>query len=137
MTKSAISKISISKEDYTEPVAIINKIIDIDTGLSDGFLSLNGSVEILGSKLKIGGIGSGIWFAEATGSDYSINEDETDWYGVTTNLTENTSEKLLFPLPKNLTKGTYRIVLKTKCPISLKQERKEFIKTISEPIEVK
>lgn len=137
VTKSAISKISISKEDYTEPVATINKIIDIDTGLSDSSLSLNGSVEILGSKLKIGGIGSGIWFAEATGPDYSINEDETDWYGVTTNLTENTSGKLLFPLPKNLTKGTYRIVLKTKCPISLKQERKEFIKTISEPIEVK
>ena len=40
----------------------------------NGNLLLNGSVQILGKKLLIGGEGGGIWFAPATGEAASIAE---------------------------------------------------------------
>lgn len=134
ITKTAISKITVEKSSYSEPLAEINKIIDVDTGSAEGMLSLNGSVEIIGKKLLIGGAGSGIWFAKAEGPDNSISEDEMDWTAVTAKLSVNKPATLLFPLPKTLTAGTYRIVLKTRCVSHLKYERKDIIKTISEPI---
>lgn len=134
LTKSAIAKVAVEQEAYSEPVATISKIVDIDTGASDGILSLNGSVQILGKKLLIGGYGSGIWFAPVSGDDASIDESGTDWTQVTAKLSVNKPGTLLFPLPKSLVGGTYRIALKTRCPSSLKYERKELVTTISDAL---
>ena len=136
LTKSAISKVTVEQEAYSEPVATISKIVDIDTGDADGRLSLNGSVQILGKKLLIGGEGSGIWFAPATGEDSVIDESGTDWIQVAAKLSVNKPGTLLFPLPKSLTGGKYRIILKTRCPSNLKYERKELVTTISDSIEI-
>ena len=133
-TKSAIANITVEHEAYSEPAATIIKIVDVDTGNSDGKLSLNGSVQISGKKLLIGGEGSGIWFAPAIGEQSLIDESSSDWISVTAKLSVNKPGTLLFPLPKSLEKGTYRIVLKTKSPSNLRKERKEIVTTVSDPL---
>ena len=114
----------------------ISQILDIDTGSTDWNISLNGSVQILGKKLLIGGDDSGIWFAPATGEDGVIDESGTDWTQVTAKISVNKPGTLLFPLPKTLTAGTYRIVLKTRCTSNLKYKRKELITTVSDVIQI-
>ena len=116
--------------------ATISQILDIDTGSTDWNISLNGSVQILGKKLLIGGDDSGIWFAPATGEDGVIDESGTDWTQVTAKISVNKPGTLLFPLPKTLTAGTYRIVLKTRCTSNLKYKRKELITTVSDVIQI-
>lgn len=137
VTKSAISKVAVEHESYSDPVATISNIVDVDTGNDDGNLSLNGSVQISGKKLLIGGEGSGIWLAPATGDTAAIDESGADWTQVTAKLSVNKPGTLLFPLPKTLAAGTYRIVLKTRCTSNLKYERKEFISTVSDALEIK
>lgn len=68
-TKAAIGKLAVLQEAYSPVCATISKITDIDTGESGGALSLNGSVQILGKRLLIGGEGSGIWLAPASGEN--------------------------------------------------------------------
>ena len=137
LIKSAISTITITQEAYSEPVATISQIIDVDTGSAEGILTLNGSVQITGKRLLIDGEGSGIWFAPATGKDGIIDESGTNWTQVTAKLSVNKPGTLLFPLPKTLETGKYRIILKTKCPSNLKYERKEIVTTISDVLEIK
>ena len=137
LTKSAISNVTVEHESYSEPAATISRIVDIDSGDDDGNLSLNGSVQILGKKLLIGGEGGGIWFAPATGEAASIDESGTDWIPVTAKLSVNKPGTLLFPLPKSLSAGTYRIVLKTRCTSNLKYKRKELVSTVSDAVEIK
>ncbi len=137
VTKSAISKVAVEHESYSEPAATISKIVDVDTGLADGNLSLNGSVQISGKKLLIGGEGSGIWFAPASEDTAAIDESGADWTQVTAKLSVNKPGTLLFPLPKTLSAGTYRIVLKTRCTSNLKYERKELVSTVSDAFVIK
>lgn len=135
-TKAAIGKLVVSQEDYSPVSAKISKIIDIDTGESGGALSLNGSVQILGKKLLIGGDGSGIWLAPALGENGTIEQDGSDWEQVTAPLSVNTQGTLLFPLPKTLSAGKYRFVLRTRCTSSLKYERREMVTTVSDAIAI-
>lgn len=136
-TKAAIANVSVDQEAYSAPSATISSIADVDTGLSDGTLSLNGSVQISGKKLVIGGEDSGIYLAPASGETGTIDETGSDWIPVTAKLTVNKPGTLLFPLPKTLSAGTYRVVLKSRCTSSLKYERKDLITTISDVLAIK
>lgn len=136
-TKSAISNVTVEQESYTAPSGTITQIQDIDTGSTDGMLTLKGSIQITGKKLLIGGVDSGIWFAPAIGLDGTIDETGADWVQVTATLSVNKPGTLLFPLPKELKAGTYRIVLKTRCTSTLHYERKELVTTISDVVEAK
>ena len=98
---------------------------------------MNGSVQISGKKLLIGGDGGGIWFAPAAGDAATIDESGADWTQVTAKLSVNKPGTLLFPLPKTLSSGTYRIVLKTRCTSNLKYKRKELVSTVSDTLVVK
>lgn len=137
VTKSAISKLTVEQEAYSEPFATISQIVDVDTGLADGVLSLNGSVQITGKKLLVGGEDSGIWLAPAAENSGAIDESGEDWTKVTAKLSVNKPGTQLFPLPKSLAAGNYRIVLKTRCPSSRKYARKELVTTISDTLEIK
>lgn len=137
VTKSAVANVAVEQEAYSEPAATISKIIDIDTGSAEGILSLNGSVQIEGKRLLIGGDGSGIWLAPAKGGASSVDESGSDWTQVTAKLTVNKPGTLVFPLPKTLEGGTYRLVLKTRCISHLKYERKEIITTVSDAFEIR
>lgn len=137
LTKTAISKVTVEQTGYSEPQATIAQIQDIDTGGTDRVLTIKGSVQITGKKLLIGGDDSGICFAPATGDDYVIDETGADWVKVTATLSVNKPGTLLFPLPKELTAGNYRIVLKTRCTSSLHYKRKELVTTISDAVTVK
>ena len=56
------------------------------------------------------------------------------WTQVTAKLAMNKPGTLLFALPKTLTSGKYRIVLKTRSPSNLKYVRKDLVKTISDAV---
>lgn len=137
VTKSAISKLTVEQEAYSEPFATISQIVDVDTGSADGVLSLNGSVQITGKKLLVGGEDSGIWLAPAAENSGAIDETEAGWTKVTAKLSVNKPGTLLFPLPKSLAAGNYRIVLKTRCTSNLKYKRKDLVTTISDALEIK
>ncbi|MCR4627361.1 MAG: DUF4469 domain-containing protein [Treponema sp.] len=134
MAKAAIEKIAVDQDSYAEPEATISSITDVDTGTSDGSLSLKGSVQISGKKLLIGGEESGIWFAPAKGENESIDESGADWTKVEAKLTVNKPGTLLFPLPKSLEGGKYKIVLKTRSPSHPSQIRKNLITTYSDAV---
>ncbi len=136
VTKSAIEKIAVDQESYAEPEATISKITDVDTGNSDGNLSLKGSVQISGKKLLIGGDESGIWFAPAKGETESIDESGADWTKVEAKLSVNKPGTLLFPLPKTLEGGKYKIVLKTRCPSNPCHIRKKLITSYSDVVAI-
>ena len=73
---------------------------------------------------------------QLTEEDGAIDESGTDWTQVTAKISVNKPGTLLFPLPKTLTAGTYRIVLKTRCTSNLKYKRKELITTVSNVIKI-
>lgn len=93
-------------------------------------------MQVFGRRLLIGGENSGIWFAPAVGSKFVIDESEADWIPVTAKLSVNKPGTLLFPLPKTLERGIYRLVLKTRCPSNLKYVRKELVTTVSDALVV-
>lgn len=134
VTKSAIDKIAVDQESYAEPEATISRITDVDTGNSDGSLSLKGSVQISGKKLLIGGEESGIWFAPVKGDNQSIDESGADWTKVEAKLTVNKPGTLLFPMPKTLEGGKYKIVLKTRTPSNPTKIRKKLITSYSDAV---
>ncbi len=65
-----------------------------------------------------------------------IDQDSSDWEQVTAPLSVNTLGTLLFPLPKTLSAGKYRFVLRTRCTSSLKYERREMVTTVSDAIAI-
>ncbi len=134
VAKTAIEKIAVDQDSYAEPVATISSITDVDTGTSDGNLTLKGSVQISGKKLLIGGEESGIWFAPEKGENESIDESGADWTKVESKLTVNKPGTLLFPLPKSLEGGKYKIVLKTRSPSNPSQIRKNMVTTYSDAV---
>ena len=136
-TKGAVSNVTIEQSGYAEATAEIAEILDVATGSAERELTAGGAVKITGKRLLIGGEGSGIWLAPANNAENSIDESGADWVKVEAKLAENKPSSLLFPLPKTLAEGAYRIVLKTRCPTNLKRERKELLTTVSESLIIK
>jgi hypothetical protein len=135
LTKTAVANVNVEQQGYSEPSAEISKIMDVETGLCNGILSLNGSVQITGKKLLIGGDGSGILFAPVNDKGI-IDENGGDWIPMSSNLSVNKPGTLLFSLPKTLTAGEYRIVLKTRCFRNLNSQRKTVITTFSDAVKI-
>ena len=84
----------------------------------------------------IGGEESGIWFAPAKGENESIDESGADWTKVEAKLSVNKPGTLLFPLPKTLEGGKYKIVLKTRCPSNPSQIRKNLVTSYSDVVAI-
>lgn len=90
--------------------ALIDTVTDAFTGETNGSLTAGGTVTITGTKIKVTGDGSGVWFVTAD-EDGNYVEDGTA-YQVET-FVSNAPSKLVFILPSELSSGTFYIVIKT------------------------
>ena len=90
--------------------ALIDTVTDAFTGETNGSLTAGGTVTLTGTKIKVTGDGSGVWFVTAD-EDGNYVEDGTA-YQVET-FVSNDPSKLVFILPSALSSGTYYIVIKT------------------------
>lgn len=133
--KDAVGNIEIASSEYVAPSGVISSVTDVSSGKSDGKLTAGGSVLVEGSSLKVGGDGSGIYFAPlAEGTDSLSGESE--WKKVDSALVFNLPSKLLFTLPQNLASGKYKIVVRTRYAGKTGYERKYLVEAVSETVEV-
>lgn len=113
---------------YADGSPEITEITDLSSGFSDGSLSRGKPCRITGSRLKIGGNGSGVWFAPVD-ADGRTSTDESAWVkSDEASLFRNKPSELNFFVPDTLEKGSYRIVIRTAYLGKAKAER-----TLSKP----
>ena len=132
--KDAVQNLEISSSEYKIPAGVISSITDIATGKSDGKISAGSSVLIEGSGLKVGGEGSGIYFA-AVGESGDVSA-EKDWIKVEGVLVYNLPSKLLFALPQVIASGKYKVVVRTHYAGKSDYERKYLVETVSDAIDI-
>ena len=129
-TKAAIADVEIAESEYVEVKIEISKIQDVKTGNTDLTLTSSGAVLITGKRLKISGDDSGIWLASVD-EDGNVSEDESAWTKIESDLTYNTSGKLLFTLPSLESGSQYVFVLRTRYS-SATHERKDLLQAESD-----
>ena len=130
-----MQNVEISSAEYVTPSGIITSITDVVTGNTDGILTVNGSVLLEGSSLKVGGEDSGIWFIPISETE-EMNADISTWIKVESSLIYNMPSKLLFALPQTLAVGKYKIIVRTRFAGKTGYERKYFVEAISETVTV-
>ena len=135
LLRDAVQNIEIASSEYVAPSGMITSITDITTGKTDGTLSINSSVLVEGSNLKVGGGDSGVWFVPLTEKS-ELNSDVGTWIKVESALIYNLPSKLLFAIPQSLTAGKYKIVVRTRYAGKSGYERKYLIEAISEIVTV-
>lgn len=136
LADSALAKLTVDKIVYADGSPEITEITDLSTGTEDKTLTAGKPCKIKGGRLKIGGNGSGIWFAPV-GSDGKMNTDEATWTKVEeTALFRNKPSELNFFVPEVLDiESSYRIVLKTSY-LGKDKNRKNIVEAISEAIKI-
>ncbi len=133
--KDAVQNVEIASSEYVSPSGLITNVTDVASGKTDGTLTASGSVLLEGTSLKVGGENSGIWFAPIDENGY-MNTDESTWKLVESALIYNLPTKLLFSIPQNVSNGSYKIVVRTRYAGKAGYERKYFIESISETVEI-
>lgn len=112
--QSSISSVSADGIMYADATPVIDFITGQTDGNTGDALVKEDFVELSGTKLKVGGADSGIFFApESSGGSY--NTDETSWIAADlTTLRQNTDKTLRFKLPAALANGvSYFIIVRT------------------------
>lgn len=135
LLRDAVQNIEIASSEYVAPSGMITSITDITTGKTDGTLSINSSILVEGSNLKVGGEDSGVWFVPFTEKS-ELNSDVGTWIKVESALIYNLPSKLLFAIPQSLTTGKYKIVVRTRYAGKSGYERKYLVEAISEIVTV-
>ena len=111
---NTVSNLTIKKIAVASSAPMIDSVIDLFTGNTDGTLTGGKIVRIEGGKLKIVGDDCGIFFVscDETGK---FSDDETTWLQIESDkIVRNTNKTLEFFLPDTLEKdNTYKIILKT------------------------
>ncbi|MCR5288677.1 MAG: DUF4469 domain-containing protein [Treponema sp.] len=112
--QESVDSLKVDKVIITDSNPVINTIINTFNQDQNDSLMKNKGVKIIGSKLKIAGTESGIWFAPVL-DDGEANKDESTWVPVDNKtISHNTAKKLEFYVPNSLTDAEYRIVIRTK-----------------------
>lgn len=135
LANEAISSLGVDKIVYADGSPEITETADLSTGKEDGTLSAGKPCRIRGGRLKIGGDGSGLFFAPVD-SEGKMNADESSWSEVEGKaLFRNKPTELNFFVPAALTSGGYKIVLRT-AYLSKDRSRKSVVETISNVVNV-
>jgi hypothetical protein len=92
-------RIVVEVEGIADPLGFINEVLDVRSGAVNRVLSPGGAMVITGTKIKVLGDQPdvGIWFYQ--------NTPNTNPVKVTENLSENSSVKIIAPIP-SLKKGS-------------------------------
>lgn len=112
--QEAVDSLKVDKVIIADSNPIIDRVINTFNQNEERNLLKGKGVRITGSKLKVMGDGSGIWFAPVD-SEGMINKDENTWTEVNQEtISQNKPKTLEFYVPDNLTDPKYRIVIRTR-----------------------
>lgn len=112
--QTVLDSLKVDKVLIQSTAPLIDKIINDFNQKEDGFLTLGKGVKLLGSKLKVFGDKSGIYFAPV--EDGNIIEDESLWLKVdSSTMGTNNPKTLSFYVPEGAESGKkYVIVIRTR-----------------------
>ena len=132
--RNCVKDVKIDHASFEDPKAAIFSVTDVATGKTGLSLTAGGSVLVEGSGLRVGGDGSGIWFAPLSDGQ-KLAADEKTWHAVDSALVYNMPAKLLFQMPAALEVGVhYKIVVRTRFAGKSKYERKTLIEAVSDTV---
>lgn len=114
LANEAVAALSVDKVVFADASPEILSIEDISTGKTDGTFTPGKPMRITGSRLKLGGEGSGIFFVPVEPNGDAA-ADESAWTAVPeTDIFRNMPSELNFFAPQILSAGSsWRLVLKT------------------------
>lgn len=135
LANDAIAALSVDKVVFADGSPEITEVADLSNGKTDGSLTQGRPAKITGARLKIGGEGSGLFFAPCDSDGNPVN-DESEWIKADdTAIFRNKPTELNFFVPAAIEKGKYRIVLRT-AYLSEKKFRKEPVEAMSAPVSI-
>ena len=112
--QEALDSIKVDKVIIANSNPVIDRIINTFDQNEERKLFKGKGVKIVGSKLKILGDDSGIWFAPLD-SEGNANKDEESWLSVNQKTISHNKPKMLeFYVPDNLSDTNYKIVIRTR-----------------------
>ena len=133
--QEAVDSLKVDKVIIAESNPVIDRIINTFNQNENRNLLKGKGVKITGSKLKILGNNSGIWFAPLD-TEGNVNKDEGTWLEVSKEtISCNKPKSLEFYVPDSITEADYRIVIRTRY-CSGDKELKSPITAISKTVNV-
>ena len=133
--KEAVKNVEINQTFIADTSPIINTFTDLYTTQSGTQITHSKSMQINGSRLKVAGESSGIFFVPVK-DDNSMNENETTWIKVPV-ISKNLPSELQFFLPEELEIGKkYYIVIRTSSSHGSRLTKKVRIGKSDTPIEI-
>lgn len=112
--QAAVDSLKVDKVVIANSSPVIDRIVNVFDQNEERRLAAGKGVRITGSRLKVAGEDSGIWFAPAA-ADGSASRDEGTWTLVSADtISCNKPRSLEFYVPDGLTAGNYGIVVRTR-----------------------
>lgn len=133
--QQAVDSLKVDKVIIADPTPVIDRIINTFNQNEERTLMKGKGVRLTGSKLKVVGENSGIWFAPLD-ADGNASKDESSWLAVAhETISQNKPKTLEFYVPDGIATAEYRIVLRTKY-CSGDKELKAAVTAISKAVTV-
>lgn len=135
LANNALENLSVDKIVYADGRPEIKEVSDLSSG--DLSCTVAGKpCKIRGSRLKLGGEGSGVLFAPVD-SEGNASTDESTWIKVPKeSVFRNKPTELNFFVPETLSAGSYKIVLRT-AYLGKDKNRKTLVEAESSVVSVK
>ena len=112
--QEAVDNLKVDKVVIADSNPVFDRIINTFNQNEDRVLMKGKGVKIIGTRLKVFGESSGIWFAPLE-ADGTVCLDETRWTAVSQEtISANKPKSLEFYVPDDLTESAYCIVLRTR-----------------------
>ena len=133
--QEAVDSLKVDKVIIADSSPTIDRIINTFNQNEERNLLKGKGVRITGTKLKIMGEDSGIWFAPLD-TDGNVSKDETAWIQVAAEtISQNKPKTLEFYVPDSITEADYRIVIRTRY-CSGDKELKSAVSAISKTVSI-
>lgn len=111
--QNAVSHLKVGSISLCLKAPSVNSIVNLSSKKEAKILSAGKCVELKGTRLKVLGENSGIFFAPINSSGETEN-DESKWIKVPNeNLLKNYPKSLIFQVPLSLAEGKYAIAIRT------------------------
>ena len=136
LANEALSKLGVDKVVYADGSPEITGILDLSPEPEEKVLKKGSPCRIRGSRLKIGGEKSGVYFVPV-GEDGKMVQDEVKWILVDEGaIFRNMPSELNFIVPAAIEEGDYRIVIRTSY-LSKDKSRKSLVECTGGQVPVK
>lgn len=113
-TQTVLNNLKVDQVVISDSCPVFDRIINVFDQNENRILTKDKGVKIIGSKLKLLGEDSGIWFVPVD-EEGNASKDESTWISVASStISVNKPKSLEFYVPSELTGNEYRIVIRTR-----------------------